>query len=57
MPLRIPIDTLEKLQAKLRMIADGDTTVNVVRSERSAALAVRQRNAAIAGAHFAAKGG
>lgn len=42
MPLGIPAETLEKLQPKLRMIADGDTTVNVVRSERSAALSVEK---------------
>jgi subtilisin family serine protease len=40
MPLRIKPDTLKKLQPKLRMIADGDTTVNVVRAERCGALAV-----------------
>jgi subtilisin family serine protease len=40
MPLRIEPEFLQKLQPKLRMIADGDTTVNVVRAERCAALAV-----------------
>jgi subtilisin family serine protease len=40
MPLRIAPETLRKLQPKLRMIADGDTTVNVVRAERCGALAV-----------------
>jgi len=42
MPLRIPTETLKKLQPKLRMISDGDTRVNTVRAERCAALAVRQ---------------
>lgn len=40
MPPRISKATLRKLQPKLRMIADGDTTVNVVRAERCAALSV-----------------
>jgi subtilisin family serine protease len=40
MPPRIAADTLKKLQPKLRMITDGDTTVNVVRAERCGALAV-----------------
>ena len=40
MPLKIPTETLKKLQPKLRMIADGDTRVNIIRSERCAALAV-----------------
>lgn len=40
MPLRIAPGTLKKLQPKLRMIADGNTTVNVVRAERCGALAV-----------------
>jgi len=40
MPLGIKPDTLKKLQPKLRMIADGDTRVNVVRAERCAGLAV-----------------
>lgn len=40
MPLPIPPDTLRKVQPKLRMIADGDTVVNVVRAERCAALMV-----------------
>jgi len=40
MPPKISKTTLRKLQPKLRMIADGDTTVNVVRAERCAALAV-----------------
>src|SRR5688572_32980895 len=40
MPPRIDPGTLKKLQPKLRMIADGDTTVNVVRAERCGALAV-----------------
>jgi len=42
MPLRIPTEALKKLQPKLRMIADGDTLVNVVRSERCAALAIER---------------
>jgi subtilisin family serine protease len=42
MPLPIPVETLQKLQPKLRMIADGDTGVNAARSERCAALAVNQ---------------
>lgn len=40
MPPRISKATIRKLQPKLRMIADGDTTVNVVRAERCAALSV-----------------
>ncbi len=40
MPPRIQKKILRKLQPKLRMIADGDTTVNVVRAERCAALSV-----------------
>ena len=40
MPPKIPRETLNKLQSKLRMIADGDAVVNTVRAERSAALAV-----------------
>jgi subtilisin family serine protease len=40
MPPRIAPQTLRKLQPKLRMITDGDTTVNVVRAERCGALAV-----------------
>jgi subtilisin family serine protease len=40
MAVRMPVETLKKLQPKLRMIADGDTTVNLVRAERCAALAV-----------------
>jgi subtilisin family serine protease len=40
MPLRIAPATLKKLQPRLRMIADGDTAVNVVRAERCAALTV-----------------
>lgn len=43
MPPRIPPETLNKLQPKLRMIAGGDTPVNVVRAERCAALAVRDK--------------
>lgn len=40
MPLRVPTETLKKIQPKLRMIADGDSIVNVVRAERCGALAV-----------------
>ena len=40
MPPKLSPDVLKKLQPKLRMFADGDTTVNVIRAERSAALAV-----------------
>lgn len=40
MPLKIEPGTLKKLQPKLRMIADGDTRVNVIRAERCAGLAV-----------------
>lgn len=40
MPLKIAPGTLKKLQPKLRMVADGDGTVNILRSERNAALAV-----------------
>src|SRR5262249_15299251 len=39
-PPKISKDTLRKLQPKLRMVTDGDTTVNVLRAERAAALAV-----------------
>lgn len=40
MPPKIAPELIRKLQPKLRMIADGDTTVNVVRAERCAALSV-----------------
>jgi len=40
MPLRVDSRVLKKLQPKLRMIADGDTRVNVVRAERCAGLVV-----------------
>lgn len=40
MPLKIKAETLKKLQPKLRMIADGDTRVNVIRAERCAGLVV-----------------
>lgn len=40
MPPKISRETLKKLQPKLRMITDGDATVNILRSERAAALAV-----------------
>jgi subtilisin family serine protease len=40
MPPKIHRETLKKLQPKLRMITDGDATVNILRSERAAALAV-----------------
>jgi subtilisin family serine protease len=40
MPPKIAPELRQKLQPKLRMIADGNTTVNVVRSERCAALSV-----------------
>ena len=40
MPPTIARDTLKKIQPKLRMITDGDTRVNIVRSERCAALLV-----------------
>jgi subtilisin family serine protease len=43
MPPPIAPRTLRKLQPKLRMITDGDTTVNVVRAERCGALAVDDR--------------
>jgi subtilisin family serine protease len=36
----ISAEALRKLHPKLRMIANGDTTVNVIRSERCAAMAV-----------------
>jgi hypothetical protein len=42
---RIALELIRKLQPKLRMIADGDTTVNVVRAERCAALLVVSANA------------
>jgi len=44
--VRIPIETLKKLQPKLRLIADGDTEVNVIRSERCAALRVDRESLA-----------
>jgi subtilisin family serine protease len=44
MPPPIPRDVLKKLQPKLRMITDGDSTVNVVRAERCAALAVEKES-------------
>src|SRR4030095_14133408 len=40
MPPQIHKEMLRKLQPKLRMIADGGTTVNIVRAERCAALSV-----------------
>src|SRR4030095_12157462 len=40
MPPQIHKEMLRKLQPKLRMIADGGSTVNIVRAERCAALAV-----------------
>jgi subtilisin family serine protease len=40
MPPKVKTEILRKLQPKLRMIANGDTTVNVVRAERCAALSV-----------------
>ena len=40
MPPQVKGETLRKLQPKLRMIADGGTTVNIVRAERCAALSV-----------------
>ena len=40
MPPKVGNEILRKLQPKLRMIANGDTTVNVVRAERCAALSV-----------------
>ena len=40
MPPKIPRETLKKLHPKLRMISDGDATVNILRCERAAALAV-----------------
>ena len=43
MPLRVPKETLKKIQPKLRMIADGDSVVNVVRAERCGALAVENK--------------
>src|SRR5215510_16348118 len=43
MPLRVPKETLKKIQPKLRMIADGDSIVNVVRAERCGALAVENK--------------
>ncbi len=36
-------ETLRRLQPKLRMVADGDTNVNVVRAEHAAAVAVSER--------------
>src|SRR5262245_61184718 len=46
MPLGIKPEVLKKLQPKLRMIADGDTRVNVIRAERCAGLAVSKRSVA-----------
>ena len=40
MPPKIPRETLKKLHPKLRMISDGDATVNILRCDRAAALAV-----------------
>jgi subtilisin family serine protease len=40
MSAKLSPELIRKLQPKLRMIADGDTTVNVVRAERCAALSV-----------------
>ena len=40
MPLKTSREVLKKLQPKLRMIADGDADVNIVRAERTAALIV-----------------
>src|SRR5262245_30098722 len=40
MPPQVKGEMLRKLQPKLRMIADGGTTVNIVRAERCAALSV-----------------
>ena len=40
MPLKTSREVLKKLQPKLRMIADGDADVNIVRAERTAALVV-----------------
>ncbi len=40
MPPKISREALKKLQPKLRMISDGDAIVNIVRSERTAALVV-----------------
>lgn len=40
MPPKIPRETLRKLQPKLRMVTDGDATVNILRCERAGALAV-----------------
>lgn len=46
MPLGIKPEVLKKLQPKLRMIADGDTRVNVIRAERCAGLAVSKKSVA-----------
>lgn len=43
MPLRVPTQILKKIQPKLRMIADGDATVNTIRAERFGALAVENK--------------
>ena len=40
MPPKIAKETLKKLHPKLRMVTDGDATVNILRCERAAALAV-----------------
>jgi subtilisin family serine protease len=40
MPPKIPVEALKRLHPKLRMISDGDDVVNIVRSERAAALVV-----------------
>src|SRR4030095_9741864 len=40
MPPQVQAEILRKLQPKLRMIADGGTTANIVRAERCAALSV-----------------
>jgi len=43
MPLRVARESLNKIQPKLRMIADGDSIVNAVRAERCGALAVENK--------------
>jgi len=45
MPLKTSREVLKKLQPKLRMIADGDADVNIVRAERTAALIVESPSA------------
>jgi subtilisin family serine protease len=46
MAVRIPTDTLEKMQPRLRMVVHADSRVNTIRAERCSALAVEKPAAA-----------